>query len=245
MFSASQVIARPQTQESAPSLGGDPLDRRPSRGSARRRRGRRRRGSISPDLKRLTRSASERQSERNWSRCSSRWSPTSSSCSVRQVHRILDAERQRGLGDRGQRVVALERDAVGETAGRRGRRRSRRAGRLVGVVDQALRAGARAARPAPRRPRARRRSREGEAVPVGDAAGSIGRSRLRARQGRHLVEADLDDVGLEAAGHLRRGLLVGAEAGGLQLEVGVRLAEGVEQLVGDRVLVGEDAAARR
>ena len=59
----------------------------------------------------------------------------------RQVHRVLDAERERGLGDCRQRVVGLERRLTGI----RGVEEVREGvdltrGDRVGVVDQALRA---------------------------------------------------------------------------------------------------------
>ena len=60
-------------------------------------------------------------------------------------------------------------------------------------------------------------------------------------QRRHLVEADLDHVGLEPAGELRRRLLVGVEGRGLDLQVRVRLEHRVDQLGDDAVLVGEHA----
>ena len=83
--------------------------------------------------------------------------------------------------------------------------------------------------------------REVQVVPVVIPSGSIGRRRSCLTSGRHLVEADLDDVGLEPSGELRRRLLVGVEGRGVDLELRVGLEHRVDQLGDDAVLVREHA----
>ncbi len=86
---------------------------------------------------------------------------------------------------------------------------------------------------------------ERQLVELVERLGVEGADQAARQQRLHLVGADLDDVGLEAAGELRRRGLVRVEGRDLELDVGVGLPERVEHLVGDRVAVGEDAQRPR
>ena len=160
-------------------------------------------------------------------------------------HRVLDPDRQRRLGHRRQRVGALDRRASGVLRIPEVLELVDPAGDLLGVVDQALEPGRQrhpvllAVEDDPVR------VGEREVVPRGDPLGVQRPDQALVEQRLHLVGADLDDVGLEAAGQLRRRLVVGVEGRGLDLQVRVRVGDRVDHLRGHRVLVGEHAQRPR
>ena len=169
-------------------------------------------------------------------------------CCVGEPHRVLHAERQRGLADRGQRLVALQRDPALVLRVEERLPGVRRVRDLLGVDDQALRPGLeRDEHHLALRVANALRVAERQVLPAADAL-RLDRAQQVARRERvDLVGADLDHVGLEAGGQLRRGLGVAVEGGRLDVEVRVLGLEPVEERRGDRVVVGEglQAAADR
>ena len=81
MFAAFDVIASPQTHESAPSSGATHSTGRPSSAIACVVPRPPSASTTSPDLNRLTIDESDSANERNWSRFSSRWSRASATSS--------------------------------------------------------------------------------------------------------------------------------------------------------------------
>jgi hypothetical protein len=159
------------------------------------------------------------------------------------VRRVADAHRQRTDVDRGDRVV-LQRGVppvLGiEEVGPGVRRRDD----LVHVVDQTAHAGVdwNHVRLALVDDSGHLLHRRPDVVPVLQPRGVQRRvqSRLDGLQ-RALVDAGVDHVGLEPRLEFGDGLLVAAEARGLQLDVGVLLAEGRDVAGVETILVRVEA----
>ena len=148
----------------------------------------------------------------------------------------------------GQRLVALQRDPALVLGIEERLPGVRWVGDLLGVDDQALRPGLqRDEHHLALRVANALRVAERQVRPAAHALRLDRAQQIARRERVHLVGADLDHVGLEAGGELRRGLGVAVEGGRLDVEVRVLGLEPVEECRGDRVVVGEglQAAADR